>query len=145
MKLHCWPCYLYLEPTQCCKDHHSCMCCDLTCSLQRQKVDCLAVICEKGWVFLRSHNLARIGKGALLSDVGLTCSIRLTWICQYILQFHKQLIFFSLATLLSRDPEPCIILPYLHLNLKDSVDVKTEGPGTHFSYCAFQTQVKFQI
>ena len=53
------------------------------------------------------------------------------------MQSHKQLIiYFSLD--FSGSPEP---LP----SLDDSVDVKTEGPGTHLSDCVFKPQVKFQI
>ena len=64
------------------------------------------------------------------------------------MQSHKQLIiYFSLD--FSGSPEPLVSTSFGNFltnpSLDDSVDVKTEGPGTHFSDCVFKPQVKFQI
>lgn len=63
----------------------------------------------------------------------------------YILQSGKQ--FFFLDFLGS--PEPLVSTSFGNFftspSSGDSADVRSEGPGTQFSDCAFQTQVKFQI
>lgn len=65
----------------------------------------------------------------------------------YILQSDKQFIIFSLD--FSGSPEPLVSTSFGNFltspSSDDSADVRTEGPGTQFSDCAFQTQVKFQI
>ena len=67
-------------------------------------------------------------------------------ISEYILQSHKQFIIYFSSDF-SGSPEPLVSTSFGNVltnpSLDDSVDVKAEGPGTYFSDCAYQTQVKF--
>ena len=67
-------------------------------------------------------------------------------ISEYILQSHKQfIVYFSLD--FSGSPEPLVSTSFGNVlnnpSLDDSVDVEAEGPSTHFSDFAYETQVKF--